>query len=300
MSESFDLVMWGGCVRSHDFLGQLEATAAAGLTHLSLTAYDLKMAMNALGGPREVRAAARDHGVEFDALDTVPTWCPVVLAAGTGEALRARFDFTVEECMDLATAVGMRSLLAVAVFEPGAVPEDDVIRGFAGLCDAAAARDLHVELEFMPFWGVADLPTARGVVEAAGRPNSGIMVDTWHFARGDGDLDVLERTARDIPLSLQIADGSAQPVGSDPLTETMQSRRLPGDGQFMLVSIIRTALASGRVRTVGPEIFSLELDALPAAEIGRRVGASTRKVLQAAASPSRQAESRSAGITAVR
>ncbi len=295
MSGSFDLVMWGGCVRSQDFIGQLEATAAAGLTHLSLTAYDLKMAMNALGGPREVRAAASDHGVEFAALDTVLAWCPVVLAAGAVDALRARFDFTVEECMDIATAVGMRSLLAVAVFEPGAVPVDVVIRGFAELCDAAAARDLHVELEFMPFWGVADLAAAQCVVEAADRPNSGIMVDTWHFARGDGDLDLLARTARDIPISLQIADGSAQPVGNDPLTETMQSRRLPGDGELMLADIIRTALASGRVRTVGPEIFSLELDALPAAEIGRRVGASTRMVLHAAASPSGQSQSRSVG-----
>lgn len=295
MSGSFDLVMWGGCVRSQAFIGQLEATAAAGLTHLSLTAYDLKMAMNALGGPREVRAAARDHEVDFAALDTVLAWCPVVLAAGTDDALRARFEFTVEECLDIATAVGMHSLLAVAAFDPGAVPEDVVTRGFAGLCDSAAARDLHVELEFMPFWGVADLAAAQRVVEAAGRPNSGIMVDTWHFARGDADLDLLARTAKEIPVSVQIADGPAQPIGNDPLAETMQFRQLPGDGQLMLADIIRTALASGQVRTVGPEIFSLELDTLPAAEIGRLVGASTRIVLHAAASPSGQSQSWSSG-----
>ena len=66
-----------------------------------------------------------------------------------------------------------------------------MIDAFGALCDRAG-DDLTVALEFMPYSGVPDLATAWQVVEGAGRANSGLIVDVWHWARAGmtaADLD---------------------------------------------------------------------------------------------------------------
>ena len=73
---------------------------------------------------------------------------------------------------------------------------DDVIEGFAGLCDRAAEHGLLVALEFLPWSGIPDVATAWRIVDAAGRANGGLLVDTWHHLRGVADDDALRARPR--------------------------------------------------------------------------------------------------------
>lgn len=54
---------------------------------------------------------------------------------------------------------------------------------FGTLCDLAGRYGMGVALEFFPYAAVRDLPGAAAVVEAAGRANGGVLVDTLHCTR---------------------------------------------------------------------------------------------------------------------
>ena len=62
------------------------------------------------------------------------------------------------------------------------LPLDVMVEAFGALCDRSG-RDLTVALEFMPYSGVPDLATAWRILDEAGRSNSGLIVDVWHWAR---------------------------------------------------------------------------------------------------------------------
>jgi sugar phosphate isomerase/epimerase len=282
MLEPSELVMWEGSVRAHDYLGKLTATATAGFGQLALTPHALTTAVAALGNAANVRAAARDHGVRIGYLDAVLGWAPTPVPAGADDNTGRRFDYTVEECLTLADTFDVRTILAAGVFDPDTVAFDDVVRSFAELCDQARDRDVHVELEFMPFGGVRDIQTAQRIIEAAGRDNSGIMVDTWHFARGVGDIDRLAGTPDGIPLSVQISDGPATPPSPDALDlmdETLHHRQPPGHGELPLDDILGAVLHHGLPRSLGPEVFSDELDQLLPGQVGELLSGTIVQVL---------------------
>ncbi|MDA3635143.1 MULTISPECIES: sugar phosphate isomerase/epimerase family protein [Rhodococcus] len=180
MTTPTELIMWEGSVRTLTYREQLEATAEAGFDSLALTPAAFLTAINSGLGATGVKKAADDRGIGLH-LDTVTGWAPIRVPSGADDALVARFDFTVEQCLELVDALDLRSLLAVAVFDHDTVPTDTLVRGFADLCDAALTREIPVNLEFMPFWGVPDLAAAWNIVERAQKPNSGLIAGHLAF-----------------------------------------------------------------------------------------------------------------------
>lgn len=149
----------------------------------------------------------------------------------------AAFDASaLERTLADAAALGARRL---------SVCGDDPDRGrlvarFADLCDCAARHGLAVDLECMAWRQVASLPDAVSVVEAAGRPNAGVLVDALHLARG-GDTP---ETVRDIDDALirhaQLCD--AGPIRPDTpeglIAEARAGRLLPGEGALPLRALL--------------------------------------------------------------
>ena len=68
----------------------------------------------------------------------------------------------------------------------------------------------------------------------------------------------------------------------DLIAETMEARGLPGAGSIPLVDVIRTLDAIGSSAPIGVEVFSTELQRLPAEEAARRCAEAGRRVLAAA------------------
>ena len=186
---------------------------------------------------------------------------------------------SVDECLELVDSLDLRSLLAVGVFDHDAIPQDTLVRGFGELCDAALVREIPVNLEFMPFWGVPDLAAAWHILDRAQKPNSGLMLDTWHFAHSGCDLDLLAQIPQDVTVNLQLADGFPASPEADLIELTLHERQLPGEGTLDLESVLNAVHGRGSVGTAGPEVFSDELDTMAAPEAGRALGTSTRRVL---------------------
>jgi sugar phosphate isomerase/epimerase len=276
--QGCDLVLWEANVRTYSFREQLQAAVAGGFGHLGLTPAALRAAAEQAGGPAAARRMAADHGVRLDYLDTVTGWVPIRVPRTADAALRARFDFSMDDCFELVEQFEIASILAVGVFDGGAVPFSEMVDGFGTLARRAKEYGAHVDLEFMPFWGIPDIHTARAIVTEAGCDNTGIMVDTWHFARGLPDFAALTAVAQALPLGIQVADGSARALDPDPIAETTRLRNLPGEGQLDVAGIIAAVLAHQTPRSVGPEVFSDALDKLTPADAGARVAAALDKV----------------------
>ncbi|MGQ4617153.1 TIM barrel protein [Nocardia sp. R7R-8] len=273
-----EFVMWEASVRTYRYLDQLHATATAGFGGLGLTPAALRAAAEQMGSPAKALAAARNHGIELH-LDTVTGWAPIRVPAGADANLRARFDYTLDECLELVDLFELRSMLAVAVFEIGEVEHEVMVRGFRELCSGAEARGVPVYLEFMPFWGVPDIVTAERVLAEAQCANAGLMLDTWHFQRGNPDYEVLERVAATMPVSVQVADGPSEPIGDDLIAETTHHREAPGKGSFPLLDICSAIARTGGADLLGPEVFSDVLDTLTPTAAGQLLGSTTRQLI---------------------
>ena len=135
---------------------------------------------------------------------------------------------------------------------------------------------MRLTLEFLPESAIPDLATAQRIVAAVDSPALGLMFDTWHFARTGGTLEQLAAVPPGLIGALQISDRVEPPPGT--AYTPMGGRLLPGEGELALVPLLAGLLAREPRLTVGVEVFSDELKALPATEIADRVAASTRAV----------------------
>jgi sugar phosphate isomerase/epimerase len=274
---SVQTVLWEACVRAHPYEQQLDATVAGGFDALSMPPHvALANAERGLTA-RQMRTMAQDRGVTLSHLDGGIGFMPVTLPTGASPRLIRRFGLPREQVLDLASELGVHCLCTVGLFDQGLYQTDELIEGFAELCDRAAERGMEVTLEPMAFFGMQDFRLAAEVVRAAGRPNAALLFDGWHFTRVGPDLPLLPELHRSGPIDVQLNDGAAEPLGGSVMADSTDHRMFPGEGAFDTIGYLE-AIGPGRFRSLGVEIFSLELDRLPAVEAGRRAGQSLREV----------------------
>ena len=111
----------------------------------------------------------------------------------------------------------------------------------------------------------------------------GLVLDTWHFSRGGGTLDMIRSLPGRVFKTVQISDGRLEPApGLDYLEDTLTNRLLPGEGEFDLAGIIAALQDVGADVGWDMEICSSVLDQLPGDEAARRAAQATRSVLATA------------------
>ena len=272
-------VLWGASLPGTTLAERVEAATAAGFGGLSVSPADADPEQPGGRGPQEAAAWARDQGVELLVVDSVIEWYPHeppkrMLGAG---------DYTVERVLDMGRRFGAGSVSALAPF-PSTAPVEELAASFARLCDQASEHGLDVHLEFTPFPPVPDLATAWEIVAAAGRANGGILLDTWHFFRGRPDLELLAAIPGDRIMAVQLNDGR-EGFTESLLKDTFRHRELPGDGCFDLAGVLQVLARTGGLHRVGPEVLSVELDALGPSEAAVQMARASERVVEAALGP---------------
>lgn len=268
------MVLWMGTVGPSTFAERLSAAAAAGYAAMSVLPLEVR------GDAAELRRRAADAGVRLRAADPLagwlPDWSPTVHTGAERERfLRPLAALGVDRVLETAAALGCAD---VSVIEPygRTVPLDLGVEAFARVCDRAAGHGMSARLEAMPFSGVPDVGAAWDIVQLAGRPNGGLVVDTWHLFRGGFRPGLLEELPVD-RLTLQLCD--AGPVrAADPWDEA-RHRLLPGDGVLDLASVTATLQRRGFAGPVGPEVVSPALARLGPHEAALRAARACRALL---------------------
>jgi sugar phosphate isomerase/epimerase len=182
----------------------------------------------------------------------------------------------IEPVMETLTALGARSVSLVGWDTDRA----RLLEHFVAVCEAARPRGLDVHLEFMTYAGVRTVEDARDVLARAGQPNARIIVDALHLDRSGGTPAALRDLAPSSVASLQLCDAPrAHPPRERLRDESVNARRLPGDGEFALIELF-AALPAGvvvEVETPDPGLAHLGIE-----ERARRCGDATRAFLERA------------------
>jgi sugar phosphate isomerase/epimerase len=211
--------------------------------------------------------------------DGFANWAPYPFAPSTPEAARAVFADSADECLRVCTELELPAICATGVFDPDAVELSRLVDAFGVFCERAAALGIQVDLECSPMWGVPDLGAAWNIVGGAACSNSAILLDSWHFFRGNPDFELLRALPAGSIRTVQLADASLQLRGADLLEDCLRFRRAPGEGEFDLTRLLQILADKGGVTSVGAEVFSDELDAMPASAAAQRVAQATSTLL---------------------
>jgi sugar phosphate isomerase/epimerase len=253
------------------------AAAKAGFRGIGLRNDDYSRARAAGVSDGEVRRALADNGIVVAEIEFVSGW------SSDHVAVRERARRVEEELYAFADALQAPCNLNVGCSEPVGepVPREHMVERFAALCERAAGHGLTVSLEFMPWTGIPDAASAWDIVRLADRPNGGVLVDVWHYFRGAADPSQIRAIPGDRIVGLQINDALSQLVGTL-WDDTLHRRRLPGEGDFDLVSLIRVLDEIGVQAPYAVEVISDDQFAMPLAEAATRSFATTCSVLEKA------------------
>ena len=154
----------------------------------------------------------------------------------------------------------------------------EVGRLMAGLLDPGEGAPLPsgllwigvgLAVEFSPLTKVKTIADARELIAGAGADaRTGVIVDTWHFFRGDDEWPDLEALPVDELAFVQFSDGL--PAGKDRGHDTLHRRALPGQGEFDLERFSSCLRAKASCGPVSIEVLSQDLRALSVEEFALR------------------------------
>jgi sugar phosphate isomerase/epimerase len=264
------LVLAWGTVRPASFADRVAAASAAGYPAIGLAVPDY-LALRAAGWTDDAMLALlAEHDVRIDEVEVLfgfhaPTG-PANLPHRPGLVYA---DPEVERtAFHLADVFGVRRAQAVGTLDDRPLGPE-VAEAFAELCDRAAEHGLQVALEFVPYSSIKDIRTAAAIVEEAGRPNGGLCIDTWHFFRGEPDLEALAAVPADRIQMVQVNDGPAVPDDPDRMADAVHGRRLPGDGAFDLAAFVAALDRPGVAPAISVEVYSDALHRRPSADAAR-------------------------------
>lgn len=267
---------WGTAIGT-PFEPLIEAAASAGLGALTLTAgmYEASRAQGR--SDAQLRRLLTQAGVKVHAIDPLISALPgTPRPADVPPENRSYFEFTEERCYAAAEALEAETI-NLAHFGGSNVTEQEFVDCLGPLARRARSHGVRLTLEFLPESSIPDLATAQRIVAAVGAANLGLMLDTWHLARSGATLAELAAVPQGLIGGLQLSDRIEPAPGT--VYTPMGGRLLPGEGELPLVALLKGLLGREPQLTVGVEVFSDELRALPAREIAARVAASTRAVL---------------------
>ena len=145
-------------------------------------------------------------------------------------------------------------------------PLDRTTTPLIGRCAAVLAEaDAGLAVEFSPLGPVSSIAAALEVADAAGAGRAGVLIDSWHFFRGDSAWEQLACIPLERIAYVQFDDAPA-PAGDSAMKETMHRRVMPGDGTFELERFAATLLDRGWSGTASVEVLNAGLRRLPVPE----------------------------------
>jgi sugar phosphate isomerase/epimerase len=147
---------------------------------------------------------------------------------------------------------------------------------FAELCRLAARFGLRVDLEFMRWRVIGNLPQAAAIIREAGQANGAILVDALHLTRSGGKASDLASLPDHWLRTAQLCDAVAEAPTTDAaiIAEAREGRLPPGDGALPLGALLEALPAD--------TTLSVEMP-MPALDARERIAAAfnaTRRVLE--------------------
>lgn len=218
-----------------------------------------------------------DHGMVHLELEGLPDWW------GTG-AERARSDELRRFLLTAAGTLGARHLKVTP--DTSGVPWDREhwAAEFARLAEQAADAGARLGIEFLPWSNIPTVHDALRLVEDAGHPGGGVVVDVWHVERAATPAAELAPIPLHRIVGVELDDADREVVGTL-FEDTVDRRRYCGEGSFDLPGMVAALRTAGWTGPWGVEALSVEHRALDVRGATARAASSARQLLAAVATP---------------
>ncbi|MGW2964056.1 sugar phosphate isomerase/epimerase family protein [Streptomyces sp. NPDC001220] len=236
---------------------RVEAAAAAGFRGFGLLYADL-VAAEEQYGLAGVRALFADNGLDHIELELLTDWWADGPRRTASDAVR-------RDLLRAAEALGAHHLKIGPDVEDGPWDFDVWAEEFATLAAQADGAGARLAIEFLPWSNLRTVHDGLRLVEAAGHPAGGLIVDVWHTERAHTPPAELAEVPGSRIVGVELNDADALVVGTL-FEDTVRRRRLCGEGSFDLRGIITALRATGWSGPWGVEILSDAHRALPVHE----------------------------------
>lgn len=233
------------------FRERVEAAARAGYTGFGMKQADLRETLSRYSFA-QMRRILADNGIRYLELEALFGW----YSAG---AERACSDADRNLLLQAASGLGAHHVKAAGDFgmQLQSQSVERMHDEFQLLARQALAAGTLITLEPIVISSIPDIDTALQVLGASAGAGGGLMLDSWHVARGGMSLAQIAALPAGYIGGVELDDGTLQPVGSE-LEDTLNRRRLCGDGEFDLQGLIGAARTAGYQGPWGVEIISAE------------------------------------------
>jgi sugar phosphate isomerase/epimerase len=251
---------------------RIEAAAAAGFTGFGVLAVDLAVAERE-HGLTGVRAMLADNGIAHLELEGLPDWWSGGPERAVSDELR-RFLLTAAE------ALGARHLKVTPDTSGEPWEPEQWATEFALLAGQAADAGARLGIEFLPWSNIATVHDAQRLVEDAGHPAGGIVIDVWHVERAGTSPAELAALPLNRIVGVELDDADSEVVGTL-FEDTVDRRRYCGWGSFDLAGITSALRAAGWSGPWGVEILSTEHRRFDVRQAAANAATTARRLLEA-------------------
>lgn len=135
--------------------------------------------------------------------------------------------------LELGARLGGKAALAMHL---GNQDRDEAADLLAHFVEVAAEYDLAVNLEPVAMGQTATLEQARDLIASSGA-DAGILFDAWHLLRAGGGPEDIRTLEPGLIRYVQFNDGLIAGPPADMVTESIEERLYPGEGEFPLAEI---------------------------------------------------------------
>lgn len=248
---------------------RIAAAAAAGYRGIGINLGDLDGILREHGGAG-LKALMEDAGLVHLELETLTGWWD---DDPDGTIWRR----PLAMMLAIARDVPVLRIKVNGSFGPRPVPIEAMRRGFARIARIAGDGGTRLALEPVAFSNVTDAAAARAIVADSVEYGGGVMLDCWHFARGGLAPDALGGLTAEEISGVEISNVDAEVVGSL-FEDTVDHRRLPGEGVYDVSAFLNAVAATGYTGTLGCEVLSIALREKPLEEAMRTTAEAARAI----------------------
>jgi len=249
---------------------KIRAIKEAGYQGIGLWKGDIRGFLKEGGTLDGYKKMLADNGLEPAEICFVGDW-----QWEEGEARKVAFD-KAKEAFEWAQGIGLREVIACVSGAKG-----DLARGaddYGDLCDLAAPFGVCPALEFTGgAQTINDIGTAWKVMQMVNRPNAGILLDTFHFIKGESKMEDLEALPPGAVACVHINDAPDWPL--EKLSDG--DRVMPGKGAIPLDKILGALKRKGYEGFLSLELFSEELWAKDPFEVAKMGAEALKKIVSA-------------------
>jgi sugar phosphate isomerase/epimerase len=232
-----------------DFEDRVEAAAKAGFKGMGIWHADLAHILERRS-LKEMKQILDDNNMKYLELEFLTDWFL------DGEP-KKQSDIRKKMLLTAAETLGAKHV-KVGDFFRQKTPMPRLIESFAALCADAADHGTRIVFELMPFAMIDTLKEALTMVDGAAAKNGGIVFDLWHIVKLGIPYEEVARVPPQYLLAVELNDGTFEAPWS-PHEDTVNHRRLCGEGEFDVRSFIDCLQKAGYAGPYGIEVLSEEL-----------------------------------------